>query len=274
MLSNSIVAAFIVALVMTTVVPVLLLVVLGLCRKINARPLLTGAAGYVAAWMVQQMLTGVIAAQAFGESLPNPLPFWYIAVNALISALLGGGVLFGSAFALRHNRKFKDVMSVGLGYGMAETVLIVGLHQITNVRMALVARGGTEALTEKWPDIDAQGILEVFQSTPVSEVYLGVVERLSLTVFYLFVALLLYQGVVHRRPLQVLAGFGAYVLFTFVGNLAVRYAGRWTAEIIMLVLAAAGGVYVFFEAGRAKERRALKAAQKAAAQAAAPTDGE
>lgn len=100
------------------------------------------------------------------------------------------------------------------------------------------------------------------------------VERLSLTVVYLFVALLLYQGVVHRRPLQVLAGFGAYVLFTFVGNLAVRYAGPWTAEIIMLAMAAAGGVYVFFQAGRAKERRALKAAQKAAAQAAAPTDGE
>ena len=118
-------------------------------------------------------------------------------------------------------------MSVGLGYGMAETVLIVGLNQITNVRMALVARGGAEALTAKWPDIDAQGIIDIFQSTPVSEVYLGVVKRLSLTVVYLFVALLLYQG-----------------------------------------------VYVFIQARRAKERRALKAAQKAAAQAAAPTDGE
>lgn len=274
MLSNAIVAAFIIALVMTTVVPAVLLLVLGICRKISARSLLTGAAGYVAVWMVQQTLTGVIAAQAFGESLPNPLPFWYLAVNALISALLGGGMLLGSAFALRHNRKFKDVMSVGLGYGMAETVLIVGLNQITNVRLVLAARGGVDALTAKWPDIDAQGIIDVFQSTPVSEVYLGVVERISLTVFYLFVALLLYQGVVHRRPLTVVAGFGAYVLFTFVGNLAVRYAGRWTAEMIMLAMAAAGGVYVFIQSKRAKERRALKAAQKAVAQGAVPRDGE
>lgn len=274
MLSNAIVAAFIVALVMTTVVPAVLLLILGLCRKISVRPLLTGTAGFMAAWMVQQALTGVIAAQAFGESLPTPLPFWYMAVNALIAALLGGGVLFGSAFALRHNRKFKDVMSVGLGYGMAETVLIVGLNQITNVRLALVAHGGADALTAKWPDIDAQAVLDVFQSTPVSEIYLGVVERISLTVFYLFVALLLYQGVVHRRPLTVFVGFGAYMLFTFAGNLAVRYAGRWTAEMVMLVMAAASGVYVLFQARRAKERRAANEARKAAAQAAAPAEGE
>lgn len=80
------------------------------------------------------------------------------------------------------------------------------------------------------------------------------VERISLTVFYLFVALLLYQGVVHRRPLTVFVGFGAYMLFTFAGNLAVRYAGRWTAEMVMLVMAAASGVYVLFQARRAKER--------------------
>ena len=63
MLSNAIVAAFIVALVMTTVVPAVLLLILGLCRKISVRPLLTGTAGFMAAWMVQQTLTGVIAAR-------------------------------------------------------------------------------------------------------------------------------------------------------------------------------------------------------------------
>lgn len=114
----------------------------------------------------------------------------------------------------------------------------------------------------------------MFQSTLVSEIYLGVVERISLTVFYLFVALLLYQGVVHRRPLTVFVGFGAYMLFTFAGNLAVRYAGRWTAEMVMLVMAAASGVYVLFQARRAKERRAANEARKAAAQAAAPAEGE
>lgn len=260
MISNALVAAYIVALVMTTAVPLVILLVLGLRRRLSGFPLLTGAAGFVVAWIVQQMALGSIASAAFGSAMPEALPFWYVAASALIAAVLGGGILLGTAFALPKNRKFKDVMSVGLGYGLAETVLIVGLNQVSNVNLLLTARQGTDALLAKWPEMDAAALTAAFADSSVPDVYLGLLERLSLTVIYLWVALMLYQGVVHRSPLRVLAGFGGYALFLLAANLLVEYAGRLAAELVMLALAAGAAVLLLRQARLSRARRLQRAA--------------
>lgn len=242
MIPTAVVAAFLAALVVTTIGPIALLIVLGVRRKITPLPLFVG----FAAFFVSQMLLRLPLLQLLGA-----MPWWrsfaaqtipYLLALAVSAALFEEGARLGGALLLRGHRTWRDAVSLGLGHGLCEVILLVGLTHVNNVLFCLLINaGGGGLLAALLPAGQLEAVTAQLQAVQPLDIVLGLVERVSAVLFHLFAAVLVFDGVVRRRVYPVLLAAVAHTVFNLAGALLTQAAGLWAAEAVLLALALAGG---------------------------------
>lgn len=244
MISNSTIFAFVVAAVFTLIVPVVLVIVLGVKKKITIIPLLVGAAAFFVSQIVLRVpiltvLSGQAWYQSFAESYYIPL----LLLVCLSAGLFEESARLGGALILKKNRAFKDIISFGLGHAFCEVILLVGMTHINNIVLSLAINDPGGALAASMPDIIGLAREQLMAAEPY-QVYLGILERFSAVVFHIFATVLVFKGVIEKKLRYYGLAILAHTVFNFTGVLVANYAGIIASESIMLILALAGGYYV------------------------------
>ena len=210
--------------VFTFLVPIVLLVVLLVRRMVSSKALALGFAAFGISQLVLRIpLLSVL-------SLWQPYVDWATA-HMWLQLLLVGGLsaglfeetarLGGACLLNRKGFTYKDVISFGLGHGLCEVILLVGLSQISSMATTLAIAFAPEMMQQA---LGAQFDLVISQLAAVSPltILLSLVERLGAVSLHVFNTVLVFRAVRQRQPLFYLAAElrqGDHRHVQFPGNL-------------------------------------------------------
>ena len=219
-------ASFAVAAFCTLVLPVVLLIVLAVMKKIRLAPLALGFVSFFVSQMVLripllQLLTATGALNAFAAHTV----LYAVVVGGLSAGLFEETARLAGAAILKGQRSYKDMISFGLGHGLCEVMLIAGMTHVNNIllRLALMDPGGPLGVLLSGVDSATLDLVasQLAAATP-GLVALGLLERVSAVLFHLFATSLVFTAVIRRKPGWYFAAVTAHTLFN---SLAVLLSG-------------------------------------------------
>lgn len=239
MISSSVLAAFIAAAAAELALPVILLLVLSLKKKVAAAPVFLGFASFfVSQVMLRMQILNIVKTQSWFQSFAlNFIP--YCLMLAFTAGLFeeSARLLCAGCFLKRH-RMFRDAVSFGLGHGLCEVILITGMGQINNIVYAMMINGGTfQKATAALSAAQSQAILSAMRAVTPSMVYLGIAERVFAVAFHVFASVLVFKGVNEHKISWYLLALGLHTVYDFAGVTLAKYADIWFAEGFMLLAA-------------------------------------
>ena len=234
--------AILAALFLTLVLPLGAAAFLGVKKKISAMPFFVGVLGF----FVSQMLLRIPLLTFLNTR------DWYVrfASNPFISAVLIGGLtaglfeetarLAGARLFCKNRLEWKDALSYGLGHGLCEAVLLVGMSYLNAAVLAVLLNAG--ALESLSPEL-AKTVASQLSAFEPASVLLGAGERAPAVMFHIFASVLVFLGVRRGRAggywLSVLlhtALNGGAVLLARYGNIWVSEGFLWAFGVLMLCL--------------------------------------
>lgn len=227
--------------VFTFLVPIVLLVVLLVRRMVSSKALALG----FAAFGLSQLVLRIPLLSAL--SLWQPYVNWATA-HMWLQLLLVGGLsaglfeetarLGGACLLNRKGFTYKDVISFGLGHGLCEVILLVGLSQISSMATTLAIAFAPEMMQQA---LGAQFDLVISQLAAVSPltILLAIVERLGAVSLHVFNTVLVFRAVRQRQPLFYLAALAVHTAGNFLVVAVNLTVGAVPAEGLMLLIGAA-----------------------------------
>ena len=240
-------ASFAVAALCTLVLPVVLLIVLAVMKKIRLAPLALGFVSFFVSQMVLripllQLLTATGALNAFAAHTV----LYAVVVGGLSAGLFEETARLAGAAILKGQRSYKDMISFGLGHGLCEVMLIAGMTHVNNIllRLALMDPGGPLGMLLSGVDSATLDLVasQLAAATP-GLVALGLLERVSAVLFHLFATSLVFTAVIRRKPGWYFAAVAAHTLFNSLAVLLSGF-GVLTVELVLFALGLAMGAWV------------------------------
>lgn len=246
-------ASFAVAAFCTLMLPVVLLIVLAVMKKIRLAPLALGFVSFFVSQMVLripllQLLTATGALNAFAAHTV----LYAVVVGGLSAGLFEETARLAGAAILKGQRSYKDMISFGLGHGLCEVMLIAGMTHVNNIllRLALMDPGGPLGVLLSGVDSATLDLVasQLAAATP-GLVALGLLERVSAVLFHLFATSLVFTAVIRRKPGWYFAAVAAHTLFNSLAVLLSGF-GVLTVELVLFALGLAMGAWVLAERRR------------------------
>ena len=246
MISSSTVTAFIIALTFTLALPIILLIVLGIRKKISFLPLFIGATAFFLSQIVLRIpLISALSTQSWYQNL-STMFIPYILILSFSAGLFEESARLGGALLLKKRRSYKDVISFGLGHAFCEVIILVGMTHINNVIFCLAINGGDSLapITAAIPIETLETVTAQLSAVNAVDIYGGIVERFSTVLFHIFATVLVFNGVVKKKGYYFWLAVAAHTVFNFIGALLNNVAGTVIVELVLLIMALAAGWYV------------------------------
>lgn len=234
----SVFGAFIFAAAAELLLPVVLLLVLCLKKKVNTIPMFLGAA----AFFVSQICLRIPILQTLGTQswfkafALNTVP--YIVMLAFTAGLFeeSARYLCAGCFLKKH-RRFNDALSFGLGHGFCEVIFLTGMVQINNIIYTVMINNGTfQSISSKLPAGQGQKILDAMLKAAPSMVYLGVCERVFAVTFHIFASILIFKGVNEHKVRYYFLAILAHAVLDF-GSVMLANVNIWVSEGFAMLFA-------------------------------------
>lgn len=255
--STAVIWTFLLALVCTLLLPVVVLLVLGLMKKISLLPLGLGFASFFLSQILLrlpllQWCAGQVWYQELAASSPVLLGLLLAFTAGLFeeSARLGGACLLGPRKPAYPGgpprsgyRTWKGALSFGLGHGLCETILLAGMTHVNNLIFCLLLNFGQDALASLLPADQLELVVEQFAAVTPALILAGILERVSAVLFHLFATGLVFLGVAAKRWFLYPAAILCHTLFNCVALLPVSV---WLIEGLLFLLAL-GCAFVFWK---------------------------
>lgn len=241
------VASFAVAAFCTLVLPVVLLIVLAVMKKIRLAPLALGFVSFFVSQMVLRipLLQLLNAAGALKAVAANTV-LYAVVVGGLSAGLFEETARLGGAAILKGQRSYKDMISFGLGHGLCEVMLIAGMTHVNNLLLCAALSASEGPLGALLAGVDSATLdlvaSQLAAATP-GLVALGLLERVSAVLFHLFATSLVFTAVIRRQPLWYFAAVAAHTLFNSLTVLLAGF-GVLAVELVLFVLGLAMGAWV------------------------------
>ncbi|WP_195985156.1 YhfC family glutamic-type intramembrane protease [Clostridium sp. D33t1_170424_F3] len=238
----SVLIAFGVGVFFTLVCPLLLLVFLGIRKRISPVPVVVGALTFFISQMVLRIpILNALSGQQWFQSFAASQLIAYLLILSFTAGLFEESArLVGVRFFCRKHRAYTDAISFGLGHGFCEAILLVGFTHLNSLIYAVMMNTGSFSILAEASPQAAEQITAALTSAQASTIYLAILERVFAVLFHLFATMLIFQGVNRRRsfPYYILAIL-AHTIFNFVSVLLMQYAGIWASELFLCF----GGIF-------------------------------
>ncbi|HEX3038736.1 MAG TPA: YhfC family glutamic-type intramembrane protease [Caproiciproducens sp.] len=241
MISTSVLTAFIFAAAAELLLPIIILVVLGIRKKLSGVPALLG----FAAFFVSQILLRIPILQALGTQswfkafALNTIP--YVMMLSVTAGLFEESArqLCAGCFLKKH-RSFQDALSFGLGHGFCEVILLTGMAQINNIIYSVMINNGSfQKLTASLPAAQSQQLLTAMLSVKPEAVYLGILERVCAVTFHVFASILIFKGAREHKIRYYFLAILAHTALNIGSVLLTKYVNMLAGEGFALLFAAA-----------------------------------
>lgn len=251
MISNSVFFAFVSAAIFTLLLPIALLIILGVKKKINGLPLLVGAIAFFLSQIVLRL--PIISAFSGQEWYINFAENYYIPFVLLLclsAGLFEESARLGGVLILKKHRTFKDAISFGLGHALCEVIALIGISHINNIVLCMLINDTGGGLTAVLPsEILETAAIQLAAVNP-AHIYWGLLERFSTVIFHIFASVLVFRGVIEKKWYLYVLAIASHTVFNFIGVILANFAGIAITEVVVLVIALAAGYYTI--KGKAK----------------------
>lgn len=248
-ISGGLTAAFWAAAFCTLALPVILLIALGVMKKISAGPLFLGFASFFVSQIVLRVpLLQALGGQGWFQSFATHTAVYALVIGGFTAGLFEETARLAGAAILKKKLTYKTMLSFGLGHGLCEVIVITGLGQINNlVLCAALAdpQGALAATVLAGADPAAvQAVAAQLAATTPAMMGLAVVERVSAVLYHLFATCLVFTAVKRGKPLYYFAALLAHTLFNFLAVMLNIWLGMWIMEALLLAAGVCFGIYV------------------------------
>lgn len=239
MIPNSTIIAFFIAAFFTLLVPILVLIVLLIKRRISIIPLLVGACAFFISQIVLRLpLISVLSLNSWYIQFTQNHFMLYGFILSLSAGIFEESARLIGAKILKSKRTFKDVISFGLGHGICEVIILVGLTNVSNISLSLLINNGMAATVLPVDMIDT--VTSQLMSVTSTYIVWGILERISAVSFHIFATVLIFKGVVKKKILYFPLAILCHCLFNFIALLFVQYSNIMVTELALLLLGALG----------------------------------
>lgn len=232
---------------LTLLFPILLLVVLAIRRAISLRPLLLGVlAFFVSQILLRIPLLNILSTQSWFLTFAQQQMLLYLLLLSASAGLFEESArLVGAKWFCKRQRSYRDAVSFGLGHGLCEVVLLVGLNSIGNLLYCVMIHSGSlEAAAAGSAEL-VQQITAALTSVSTASIYLGIVERISAVLFHVFASVLIFYGVNRGHSFRGwLLALLAHTVFNLAATLLAQYSNIWICEGVLLLLGLLALAYV------------------------------
>lgn len=214
MVLNGLIVSVGISLVCTLILPVAALAVLLVTRRLNPLPLLAGFLSFFISQILLRIpLLQLLSAQSWFAAFAAHTVVYVILVGGLSAGLFEETARLVGAKLLKKHRTYKDMLSFGLGHGLCEVILLVGLGQLNNLLFCLMVNDPQLAASLGVGNDLLQAITQQLAATSPLMVYLGLLERVSAVMYHVFATCLVFLAVKRRRPVLYLAAILAHTAF-------------------------------------------------------------
>jgi uncharacterized membrane protein YhfC len=240
--STAFIVSFAVSFAITGIAPIVLLIILGVKRKINAIPLFMGAgAFFVSQVLIRIPILNVLSLTEWFQDFAASQMILYVLILSFTAGLFEESARLGGALLLKKHRTYKDIISFGLGHGLCEVVMLIGLSSIQNIVLAVMLNNGSIYAVLPAETIDL--LLNNLAMSTTAQVYLQILERFSAVLFHMFATMLIFIGVIKKKKLvYYLLALAAHTFFNFGLLLIAQYTNMYIMEAAALALGL-GGLY-------------------------------
>lgn len=241
------VASFAAAAFCTLVLPVVLLIVLAVMKKIRLAPLALGFVSFFVSQMVLRipLLQLLNAAGALNAIAANTV-LYAVVVGGLSAGLFEETARLGGAAILKNYRTWKDMVSFGLGHGLCEVMLVMGMAYLNNLLLAAALTDPAGPLGLLLTGLDSAALQQLTAQLAAigpGLAALALLERVSAVLFHLFATSLVFTAVIRRKPLWYFAAVAAHTLFNSLAVLLAGF-GLLAVELVLFALGLAMGAWV------------------------------
>lgn len=241
------VASFAAAAFCTLVLPVVLLIVLAVMKKIRLAPLALGFVSFFVSQMVLRipLLQMLNAAGALNAIAANTV-LYAVVVGGLSAGLFEETARLGGAAILKNYRTWKDMVSFGLGHGLCEVMLVMGMAYLNNLLLAAALTDPAGPLGLLLTGLDSAALQQLTAQLAAigpGLAALALLERVSAVLFHLFATSLVFTAVIRRKPLWYFAAVAAHTLFNSLAVLLSGF-GLLAVELALFALGLAMGAWV------------------------------
>lgn len=175
--------------------------------------------------------------QAFAR---NTIP--YVLLLAFTAGLFEEGARYLCVrYFLKKQRSFRDAVAFGLGHGLCETVVVVGMAELSNLVFGLMLNSGALSVSAQGLNSAADALLAV---SPVT-VYMAVWERAFTVLFHIFATVLVFRAVREGKIRFWFYALLAHTLTDTAVPLLASYGGNWLGEAVVALIGLLGLWLVF-----------------------------
>ncbi len=193
---------------------VVLLAVLLITRKLNPLPLLAGFASFFISQILLRIpLLQVLGTQSWFAAFATHTVVYVIVVGGLSAGLFEETARLVGAKLLKQHRTYKDMISFGLGHGLCEMILLVGLGQVNNLLFCIILQDPQLAASLGFGNDLLQAVSQQLAAASPAMVCLGILERVSAVMYHVFATCLVFLAVKRRRPALYLVAILAHTVF-------------------------------------------------------------
>ena len=248
MIPTSIIGAYVIAFIMTFVVPVVLVIILGIRHKIDLVALGMGFASFFVSQILLRIpLLKFAGTQQWFLSFTTH-KFVYLLFLCLTAGLFEESGRLCGGLLLKKHRSYRAVLSFGLGHAFCEMILLVGLTHLSNLILAISFNEGGTLASRLSPSVAQQTKDALMLATP-SMISAGILERVSATFFHLFATTLVFIGIVRHKIGWYFLAIGAHTGFDLLAVFTSKI-GIWPTELLLFTLSLVGLWFVWTSRNR------------------------
>ena len=269
------IAAMAASLLFACVVPIVLIIIMLVKKKLGIKPLLVGAAIFAVCFAI-----AVVTAQIATAYIANTALLIFV-LSLRAGIVEETGRLLAFRFILKPKNgwhEYKTAASYGVGHGFCEALLTLGLNYVSYIVFAIMINsGGLAALTGALPPGTADPYAEligVLAGTAPSLFLISGFERITAMIFHFSASIIVFYGVKERK-------YGYYLLAILLHTafnsltipLSAGAASIWVTELVLFLAALA--IFAFSRVCAARlKRNDTDGAEEYAPLSDAPADGQ
>lgn len=241
--SSPVFFAFVFAAVAELAVPIILLLVLCIRKKISVKPMFLGfAAFFVSQICIRMPILNILSVQSWFKAFAlNTIP--YVIMLSVTAGLFEESARYLCAGCfLKKERFFRDAVSFGLGHAFCEVILLTGMAQINNIIYSTMLNNGT---INTLPATIANQVVAAMQTVTPTLVYLGVLERVFAVTYHVFASVLIFKGVNEHKVSYYIYAILAHSVFNIGGVMLSKMVSPMFGEGFMLIFTLAALFLIF-----------------------------
>lgn len=238
-ISNSTVISYAIAAFATTVLPIILLVVLGVRKKLSVKPMFIGVlAFFVSQVCLRLPILSVLSTQSWFKSFnSNYTILSVVLIGGLTAGLFEESARYiGTKCFLKNQRGYQDAISFGLGHGFCEAIIITGLTFVNYLIYCVMINNGTFAtVTKALPSATSQQLVSLLSAATAGTIFIGVLERVFAVTYHIFATVLIFKGINEHKIRYYFLAILAHTVLNSGAVLFSQYVNTWACEAFLLV---------------------------------------